>query len=219
MTHPLTLASAGLLALALFAPRGPAAPVPAGSGSAAAAAAAAVATPAALESGTYAVDPVHSAVLYRVLHLGASPSWGRFNSLSGEIVIDAEDAAKSRVALTIDAASIDSGNEKRDQHLRSPDFFSVKEFPEITFVSDSVRARGETGYDVTGKLTLHGVTKPVTLQVERTGAGPGMGGAVIAGFEARFTLNRSDYDFGAKFEPGVLGEEVSVVVAIEAAKG
>ena len=215
MTHPVCLASAGLLALALSLPLGPQAPA----APAAAAPVAVVAAPVELESGTYAVDPVHSTVLYRVLHLGVSPSWGRFDGLSGEIVIDAKDPTQGKVALTIDAASVNSGNEKRDQHLRSPDFFSVKEFPEITFVSDSVKARGATGYDVAGRLTLHGVTKPLTMQVERTGAGPGMGGATLVGFEGRFTIKRSDFDFGAKFEPGMLGEEVSVVVAIEAAKG
>ena len=193
--------SAALLVSAIAAPA-PAAPVPA------ALAPAAAPTP-------FEVDGVHSSVIFRIQHMGVSFFHGRFNSIQGLITLDAEDPAGSSVELTIAAESVDTNNGKRDDHIRSPDFLNASEFPEIKFKSDSVKAGGDKSFEVAGKLTLHGETKPLTVKVEQTGlAKSSRGEGQIAGFETTFTVKRSD--FGMDHMLDALGDEVRLTVAVEA---
>ena len=140
-----------------------------------------------LTAGTWALDPVHSTVGFSVRHLVVSRERGRFGEFSGAVVV-AEDGTPS-VTAEIAVDSLDTGNEQRDAHLKSPDFFDVARFPTATFTSTSVRADGDH-YVVDGDFTLHGVTKPVSLELEFNGVSPGMGHGEVAGFEASVVLNR-----------------------------
>lgn len=164
---------------------------------------------------TFKIDPVHSSIIFSIKHLGVADFYGRFNDLSGKVVLDKADPSKSSVEITIPVESVDTHNEKRDQHLKSPDFFNAKQFPVIVFKSKSVEGSGDT-YKVTGDLTLHGVTKPLTLEVKKVTEAKGMEGEIRGGGETRFTLKRSD--FGMNFMQGALGDDVSVIVSLEGVK-
>lgn len=176
----------------------------------------AVASTASAAPVKYDVDAVHSAVLFRIQHLGAGYTYGRFNGIEGSVTFDAANPAASSVSLKIAAASVDTGNTDRDNHLRSPDFFDVAKFPHITFTSTSVKAAGENQFEVSGKLSLHGVTKDVTVTMEKTGEGKGRQGEALIGFEGVFTIKRSEY--GMNYGPGALGDDVRVIVSIEGMK-
>lgn len=175
---------------------------------------AALASPAAAD--TYKIDGVHSVVLFRIKHMNVSYTYGRFNDVAGSVTLDDPDPAKSALAIEIKADSVDTHNEKRDKHLRSPDFFNAKEFPAITFKSTAVRKTGDDAYEVTGDLSLHGVTKSVTIPFKRTGTGPGMQGETRAGGEAVFTVKRSDY--GMSYMLNAVGDEVTLTVSLEGVK-
>lgn len=168
-------------------------------------------------AGTYDIDAGHSHVLFRITHLGVSSSYGQFIKIGGTFTLDA-DPAKSSVELTIDAASIFTADKKRDEHLKSPDFLNVQQFPTITFKSTSVKALDEKKYEVVGDLSLHGVTKPVTVTMEHIGAGvsPADNKTFLTGFEGEFTIKRSE--FGMNYMPGALGEDIRVIVAVEGAR-
>lgn len=171
------------------------------------------ATPPAAAAKAYTVDAVHSAVLFRVKHLNTSWSYGRFNAIAGTFLLDGATPANSSIDVTIQAESIDTASEGRDKHLRSPDFFSSKEFPTITFKSTSVKKVKENTFEVVGDLTLRGVKKSITTTIEQTGAGPGMRGGEIAGLHTTFTVKRSE--FGMNYMPQGLGEDVEVTVSLE----
>jgi len=166
------------------------------------------------ESATNAfqIDPVHSAVVYRIKHMDVAYHYGRFNEFSGSFLLDAENPADSVIDITIQTASIDSGNEGRDKHLRSPDFFNVEQFPTASFRSTSVRKTGDTTYEVTGDFTLNGTKKPITVTINHTGEGKGRGGITIAGFESTFTISRADFSLG---KPGGVGDDVRLTVSCE----
>jgi polyisoprenoid-binding protein YceI len=165
---------------------------------------------------TYKVDPVHSSVLFRVRHMNVSEFYGRFADVSGTVTVDDADPSKSSFDVSIKTESIDSFNEKRDQHLRGPDFFSAKEFPTISFKSTSVKKVTDTTWEVTGDLTLHGVTRSITVSMEKTGAGSGPQGGAIVGFETVFTIKRTDYGMSNMLKG--IGDDVRIIVAIEAGK-
>ena len=172
---------------------------------------------AASAADTYKVDAVHSSVVYRVKHMGTSNHWGRFNDLSGTFSLDEANPAKSSLDFTIKTDSIDSGNAKRDQHLKSPDFFNAVQYPKITFKSKGV-AKSGAAYDVSGDLTLHGVTKPVTVKVTPVGTGKDMKGTPTAGIDASFTIKQSEFGITKMTGPNMIGDEVLVIVGIEGGK-
>ena len=118
------------------------------------------------------VDPAHTSAMFMVTHLGYSRMIGRFNKVSGDIVFDQKNIGKSSVQVVIMTGSVDTNHEKRDAHLRSPDFFNAKEFPEMKFVSTKVEKTGDKTGKIHGNLTLLGVTKPVTLDVKFNRMGP-----------------------------------------------
>jgi polyisoprenoid-binding protein YceI len=163
---------------------------------------------------TFKIDPVESSVVFSVTY-GVSNFYGRFNDVSGTVVLDKADPSKSSVELTIPVESVDTHNEKRDQHLKSPDFFNAKQFPVMTFKSKQVESSGDT-YKVTGDFTLHGVTKPLTLEIKKGGEGKGMEGEIRGGGETHFTIKRSDY--GMNFMQGQLGDEINIVVSLNGIK-
>lgn len=161
----------------------------------------------------YAVDPVHSSVIFRVKHAGVAYVYGRFNTFSGTFRIDDENPANANVSMTVDVASVDTGNEKRDQHLKSPDFFNVAQFPRMTFESTSVTKKADDRYAVKGDLTLHGKTNPVEIEMAKTGEGTWRG-ARIVGFEGTTTLKRSDYGMTNMLD--AVGDEIRFTIAVEA---
>lgn len=174
----------------------------------------------ALAADTYEFDPAHADVVFFVNHLGYSDTIGRFRTVAGTITLDRESLAESTIEVTIDAASLDTNHAERDAHLRSPDFFNVQEFPEITFVSTAVEPTGEDQATVMGDLTMLGTTQPVTLDVTLNQIAPhpvpAYDGIETAGFSARGTLKRSD--FGMDYLAPSVGDEVELIFEIEAFK-
>jgi polyisoprenoid-binding protein YceI len=166
----------------------------------------------------YEIDPVHSEVSFRIRHLVTRVP-GRFNTFQGTIGYDAEKPAASTVQVTIDAASIDTKNEKRDGHLKSPDFFDVEKYPTLTFTSKSVTVKDNT-FTVIGDLAMHGVTKPVTLTGEMSEVMPDPSGGKRIGFSAATKLNRKDYGilWNKNLDQGgtLLGDDVDLVLEIAA---
>jgi polyisoprenoid-binding protein YceI len=173
--------------------------------------------PAAATGGVnaYQVDDVHSSALFRVHHAGAGQFWGRFNDVSGTFTLS-DDPAKMAFAIDISVDSVDSGNDKLDGHLKSPDFFNSKEFPKLSFVSKSAKKAANGMFEVSGDLTMHGVTKPITAMVELTGESNMMGSR--GGIEAVFTVKRSEWGMNYGVEKGMIGDSVRVVVGLEGVK-
>jgi len=165
---------------------------------------------------TYAVDPVHSFVTFRIKHLNTSYTYGRFNSPEGAINYDAANPEKTTLEVTVKVANVDTNNAARDNHLKSPTFFNVKEFPTITFKSNAAQKKDDTHLEITGDLTLLGVTKSITLNVEITGTGKDMKGNPLVGFETTLAIKRSDY--GMKEMLDAVGDDVSLAISIEAGK-
>lgn len=162
---------------------------------------------------TYKIDPVHSSVGFSLRHLVSKFS-ASFTKVEGAVTFDAAAPEASSVEATVSIGSVSTANEKREGHLKSPDFFDEAKFPTATFKSTAWKKTGENTFDVTGDLTIKGVTKPVTLQVTLLGTGPGMGGATVSGWEATTKINRND--FGVSYGPKILGDEVTLNIAIEA---
>jgi polyisoprenoid-binding protein YceI len=177
-----------------------------------------VATPpaasAASPSMTCDVDAVHSKALFRVHHLGAGQFWGRFNDVSGSFTFAPGTAEGMSFDIAIATESVDTGTEDLDQHLRSPDFFSSKDFPKMSFRSTGAKKTGERTYELTGQLTMCGKTKPVTATLEFCGMADTSRG-FKAGFEAQFTIKRSEFGMNYGVGEGTLGDEVRVIVGLE----
>ncbi len=164
-------------------------------------------------TGPFTVDGVHSSVIFRIKHLNVAWNYGRFNKMSGTFLLDGKDPAKSVIDITVDASSIDTANADRDKHLRAGDFFSVQEYPTLTFKSTAFKKTGDTTFEVTGDLTMKGKTKSITITVENTGQGPGRRGGEVAGLETRFNIKRTD--FGMDYMVGGLSDEVGLIIALE----
>ena len=166
---------------------------------------------------TYKVDPVHTTAIFRVKHLGVTYFYGRFNETTGTFTLNTEDPSQMLFDVQIKTESVDTNATNRNNHLKSPDFFNAKQFPTISFKSKSVQSSGENMYTVAGELTLHGVTKPITVQMEFVGQGDkGPRFGYRAGFDVTFTIKRSDY--GMNFMQGMLGDEVRIMVGLEGAR-
>lgn len=165
---------------------------------------------------TYKVDSVHSTVLFRIQHLGVSYTYGRFDEPTGTFTVDEADLSKSSVEMQLQAGNIDTGNAKRDGHLKSPDFFNVKVFPTITFKSTAVKKSADNTYEITGDLTLHGVTKSVTLTMQHVGSAKSPMGDFRSGYEGTLVINRTD--FGMSNMVGMVGDEVHLTISIEGVK-
>ena len=165
---------------------------------------------------TYQVDVVHSSAIFRIKHLDVSYFYGFFTQVTGQVVHDAGNPSNSSVSITIPAASVYTNNRARDEHLKGPDFFNVEQFPNITFESTSVAAgEGDGDLRVTGDLTLHGVTRELTVDVFFHGArDTGERFGHRAGWEATFSINRSDFEMNAMVG-SLLGDEVNFTVSLE----
>ncbi|MFI8188362.1 YceI family protein [Streptomyces sp. NPDC085946] len=173
--------------------------------------------------GPWTVDPAHSSVAAVAQHLGISSVHGRFTEFSGAIEIAPDDVAKSRVEAVIRAASIDTGNGMRDTHLRSADFLDVERHPEITYRSTGLTVAGSDRWTVHGELGLHGVVRPVDLDLAYLGTGPDPWGGVRAAFRATAELRREDFamNYNQVLQAGIaaIGTTLRVELDIQAVQG
>lgn len=169
----------------------------------------------AFPAGKYDLDNGHSAFIWKARHFGAGNTYGWFKDVSGSVVVD-PDVSKQSIELTIKVDSIDSRDAKRDEHLRSPDFFNAAQFPTITFKSTKIEAGTGGALAVTGDLAMHGVTKAVTAQVTPLGTGVDPWKNTRVGYETKLVVKRSD--FGMAFMPDGIGDEIELTIAIEGSK-
>ncbi len=169
---------------------------------------------AAAEPGRYRIDPAHTSILFTVGHLNTSRLVGRFNRFEGEFVLQ---PGQGRIDIRIDTDSVDTNHKKRDKHLRSPDFFNARQFPQMHFVSHQVRF-DQNGEPVAaeGSLSLHGQKRPVSLKISPVGAGKDPWGGYRAGYTATTTIKRSD--FGMNYMLGGIGDEVVITLEVEGIK-
>src|SRR5271156_3133114 len=181
-----------------------------------------IALPILAHADTWQIDPAHTSVEFSVRHMMISNVKGQFQKTSGTIATTGSDPASAVVDATIDASSVDTRVERRDMHLKSPDFLDVAKYPTITFKSTKVEADGPNKWKVTGDLTLHGVTKPVVLDVESSAQPISMMGKTHAGASATTKINRSDFGltWNKALEAGgvVVGDEVAISIDVEAIK-
>ncbi len=161
----------------------------------------------------YKLDDAHSFVQFRIQHLGFSWLYGRFNTLEGNFSFDEAKPAEAKINVIIDVASIDTNHAERDKHLRSKDFFAVDQFPKATFVSTGYKQTGEGKGQLTGNLTLHGVTKPVTIEVIEMGAGNDPWGGYRRGFSGTTTITLAD--FGMDYDLGPASRTAELLLTIE----
>lgn len=169
---------------------------------------------------TWNIDPAHSAAEFKVKHMMISNIKGHFSGVSGVLTENAADSALSTVEAAIPVASISTGDAQRDGHLKSADFFDTEKFPTLNFKSSNVIKKGEAEYEVTGDLTVHGVTRPVTFAVEGPSApGKDPWGNTRIGLSATAKINRKDFGLGwnAALETGgfLVGEEVSITLEVQ----
>ena len=185
--------------------------------------AAVAAGPAAAAESTWEIDPAHSSVQFSVRHMMVSNVRGEFRKVSGTVQGDETDPTTAKVEATIDTTSIDTRNEKRDAHLKSADFLDTEKFPTMTFKSKKIEKTGEHRYRVTGDLTLHGVTREVTLDVE----GPSAAvkdpmGNVRVGATATAKINRQDFGitWSKSLDGGgvMVGDDIGVTIDVEGTK-
>ena len=170
-------------------------------------------------TGTYTLDPAHTRIGFVARHAMVTKVRGSFNEFEGTATIDGDNPARSSARVTIQAASIDTRNADRDAHLRSNDFVAMDEFPQITFVSSGVTVVDETTFELSGDLTIKGVTHPVELDVEYLGTGGDPWGGTRAGFEASTVISRKEWgiDFNIPLDGGklMIGDKITVQLNVE----
>jgi polyisoprenoid-binding protein YceI len=167
------------------------------------------------ETEAYTVDPSHAGISFKISHLGLSWVQGRFNELSGQFTLDRQNPANCSFELEAKTDSVDTNNRKRDEHLRSPDFFNSKQFPGVSFKSTSIRP-AQDGYEVTGDLTLHGVTRPVTVHLSGGKTAEFPKGVHRTGFSGELSIKRSD--FGIDKYVGAVADAVHLEMSFEGTK-
>src|SRR5437764_2334829 len=167
------------------------------------------------QGSEWQIDPAHTTAAFTVRHMGISNVHGRFVKTTGSATIDDSDMTKSSVNATMDVNSIDTGNENRDNDLKSPNYFDAAQFSTITFKSKSVSKNGEGKLKVVGDLMIHGVTKEVTLDVEGPSAPAKMGPNQHRGLAASTSINRKDFGVGAKAPAAMVGEEIKISLDVE----
>lgn len=170
----------------------------------------------------YTVDPDHTSVGFKVRHLGISSVTGKFAKVSGEFSFDPKNIAAAKASAVVDAATVNTENEKRDKHLRNNEFLDVEKFPQIKFVSKEIKNVDGNEFKVLGDLTIHGVTKTVELDAEFLGATTDPWGNERAGFEAESKIDRREFGltWNKVLEAGgfLVGDEVKIVLNVEGIK-
>jgi polyisoprenoid-binding protein YceI len=170
-----------------------------------------VATAAFVQADSYKVDPMHSSVIFKIFHNNVANFYGRFNKTQGTVTV--ENGEITQITATADLTSIDTNNKQRDDHLKSPEFFDANQFPEISFKSTAVKKTAEGKYEVVGDLTLHGTTKSITVNVDRTGMGQTPQKKEALGLETTFTVKRSDWGVNGFIGKGI-GDEVTLMISL-----
>lgn len=163
---------------------------------------------------TYAVDPAHSTIVFSIKHLDISYVFGRFNNVAGTLSFNPENDAENSVNMWVSAKDVDTGNAKRDAHLRGPDFFNSERHDEIRFQSTSFKKTGEKTYEVAGNISIMGTDLPVTVTALKTGAGKDPWGGYRIGFTTTFQIQRSR--FGMNNMLGTIADDVELTVSVEA---
>lgn len=165
----------------------------------------------------YVIDTegAHAFIQFRVKHLGYSWLYGRFNTFDGHFTFDEKDPSKNKISLDVDVNSLDSNHARRDKHLRSDDYLDAAKFPKASFVSTGYKSTGEGTAELRGNLTLHGVTKPVTVAVEHIGGGKDPWGGYRNGFEGSLTIKPADWGINMVDKLGPASEEVELFMSIE----
>ncbi|QEE26842.1 YceI family protein [Terriglobus albidus] len=170
------------------------------------------------QTSTWKIDPNHSEAGFQVKHLSVSNVRGSLGAVNGTVNWDEKDPTKSTVAAVVETKGLDTRVQKRNDHLKSADFFDVEKYPTLTFKSTEVKRSGDS-YLVTGDLTLNGVTKPVTLTVDGpTPPQKNQQGKLVTGFSATGSIKRSDFNFGGKFPDAVVSDLVKITIDVEADK-
>ncbi len=171
---------------------------------------------------TWTIDQSHSLAEFSVRHMMVSTTRGQFQTVEGTLQLDEADLTNSKVDVTIDTASLTTRDEKRDEHLRSADFFDVAQFPNITFTSTRIEKKSDEDYLVHGDLTIRGVTRPVVLKTEFNGFGTSPWGQSVAGFSADTEISRKDFglEWNVALETGgvLVGDKVKIHIEVEAIK-
>jgi polyisoprenoid-binding protein YceI len=163
------------------------------------------------------VDAAHSFLVFQIKHIDVSYVWGRVNAPTGTVNIDDANLGGSSIVVNAKAENVDTGIKQRDDHLKNPDFFDAKQYPQISFKSTSIKKAGDNSYEVVGDMSMHGQTKSVTVTVNKIGAGDKGGQfGYRAGYETSFTIKRSD--FGMSNMVGPVGDEVKIYVNLECTK-
>lgn len=162
---------------------------------------------------TYKLDPAHTSVIFRIKHLGVANVYGRFSETTGTFHFDEMSPSNNAIEIEVKANKVDTAVEKRDNHLRSPDFFNAGKFPLISFKSKSVKKAAKDTYEVSGDLILLGKTRSIAVKAQETGTGKDPWGNFRKGFETSFTIKRSD--FGMNFMLDGLSDEVLITVSVE----
>jgi polyisoprenoid-binding protein YceI len=168
----------------------------------------------ALAATTYTVDPVHSQLVFKIGHLGVSNQWGQIVGPTGTVTVD--DEGVPSFAVEVKAVNVETNNDKRDDHLKSADFFDVKQFPTLSFKSTSGKKIDDTTFEITGDFTIKDVTKPLTVTMKKVGEADTKMAGYRAGYETSFKIKRSEYNMPTMIGP--VGDEVTIHVAIEAVK-
>ena len=181
----------------------------------------ALAAPTVRAADVYDLDQSHFSIVFSVSHMNMSYTYGVFRQAQARVTLDHENPSATQFQMTINAESIDTNNDGRDKHLRGPDFFDAATYPAITFQSTTVVPVSEPKrivYQVTGNLTMHGVTRQVTLPIELLGQGPGPDGKPHAGFLTQTELKRSDFGMTKFLETNMVGDAIGITVSFEAIK-
>jgi polyisoprenoid-binding protein YceI len=166
------------------------------------------------QTSTWAIDPAHSSVNFETIHMGVSHVHGAFGNVKGTIALNEKDIARSSVAATIDTTTVSTGVAQRDTHLKSDAFFDVEKNPAMAFKSTSLTSSGGK-LRLIGDLTINGVTRSVALDLDGPTPPQTMQGKTISGFSASGTIKRSDFSFGQKFPPPLVGDEVKFTIDVE----
>jgi polyisoprenoid-binding protein YceI len=174
--------------------------------------------PAFAQSNTWTIDPVHTQATFQARHLSVTNVRGAISNVTGTVVWDPSNPSKDSVVATLDMNTVNTANDYRDKTIKGEDFFNVTKFQTMTFKSTSVQKAGN-GYKVFGDLTIAGVTKPVTLDVDGPAAPQkGMQGGIVSGLSATTSIKRSDFNFGAKYPNAMLSDEIKIAIDVEMAQ-
>lgn len=167
---------------------------------------------------TFKVDDTHASIVFKVSHMGFANVFGMFGASDGKIVWDSTNPSKSSMEITVKADSLNTMNKKRDEHLKGPDFFNVKQFPTITLKSKSIKKIEGNKYEVTADLTMRGVTKPITFTFVQGTMGNDPFGNFKTGGDATLMVKRSDFGMNYMSKPGEIGDNVEMMISMEGIK-